>query len=253
MFGRNSVARSRRGRILSALAATLPTVVWAQWWGPYGHPMGPAPGIAAPPAPPSVSEFMSNPGPDATASRGGMAQTGDCGAPKAAATAYYVIGPGMAVQIVHPPSTAPCPKVTAPGAVGAADRGASSPGTVSEQSETNTKLSDTEAESAATTVAARATASGEILVDGAGMTLYVTGSDQLNESSCYADCARNWPPATAPLDAETAGDLAVITRSDGTRQWTFKGRPLYRWAGDKQPGDTKGNGLANAWAVARPD
>ena len=106
---------------------------------------------------------------------------------------------------------------------------------------------------ATTTIAARETDQGGVLVDAAGMTLYVSGSDQAGESSCYADCARNWPPAAAPINAESQGTLAGIAREDGTRQWAYKGRPLYRWAGDKQPGDITGDGLGGAWAVARTD
>ncbi len=102
-----------------------------------------------------------------------------------------------------------------------------------------------------TEIASKETATGEILVDGAGMTLYVFGSDQAGRSFCYADCARNWPPALAPADAQDHGNLSVMARSDGRRQWAYKGQPLYRWAGDKRPGDMMGDGLGQAWAVAR--
>jgi predicted lipoprotein with Yx(FWY)xxD motif len=49
-----------------------------------------------------------------------------------------------------------------------------------------------------------------------------------------------------------AGDFGAITREDGKRQSTYKGAPLYYYAGDKAPGDALGQGLGNAWFVANP-
>lgn len=43
-----------------------------------------------------------------------------------------------------------------------------------------------------------------------------------------------------------------ITREDGKKQTTFRGYPLYYWAGDKAPGDTKGQGMKNVWYVIDP-
>jgi predicted lipoprotein with Yx(FWY)xxD motif len=39
------------------------------------------------------------------------------------------------------------------------------------------------------------------------------------------------------------GTLGVITRSDGTKQATWNGHPLYTYIGDTSPGQAKGNGL----------
>ncbi len=48
-------------------------------------------------------------------------------------------------------------------------------------------------------------------------------------------------------------DPATITRDDGSKQVTYKGLPLYRFAQDAAPGDTKGDGFANGlWAAAKP-
>jgi predicted lipoprotein with Yx(FWY)xxD motif len=38
------------------------------------------------------------------------------------------------------------------------------------------------------------------------------------------------------------GTLGVITRSDGSKQATWNGHPLYTYAGDTAPGMAKGNG-----------
>jgi predicted lipoprotein with Yx(FWY)xxD motif len=50
----------------------------------------------------------------------------------------------------------------------------------------------------------------------------------------------------------TEGDFGAITREDGKRQTTYKGWPLYYYAGDKAPGDVLGQGLGNVWFVANP-
>jgi hypothetical protein len=61
-----------------------------------------------------------------------------------------------------------------------------------------------------------------------------------------------WPLAAA-ADAKPMGDWTVVTRDDGSKQWAYKGKPLYSFAKDKMPGDTTGNGfLNNAWHIAKP-
>ena len=44
----------------------------------------------------------------------------------------------------------------------------------------------------------------------------------------------------------------MITRDDGSKQWAYKGKPLYTWAKDTKPGDKTGDGFNNAWRVAKP-
>jgi predicted lipoprotein with Yx(FWY)xxD motif len=46
--------------------------------------------------------------------------------------------------------------------------------------------------------------------------------------------------------------LTIIDRPDGTYQVANNGMPLYRWQGDKSPGDTTGNGVGGVWSVAKP-
>jgi predicted lipoprotein with Yx(FWY)xxD motif len=98
---------------------------------------------------------------------------------------------------------------------------------------------------------------GSILTDGQGMTLYVFKNDTPGVSNCNDTCAQTWLPLTAATGQQPSagtgvtGTLAVITRSDGTSQITFNDMPLYRFTGDKQPGDTNGQGMANGlWSVA---
>jgi len=97
---------------------------------------------------------------------------------------------------------------------------------------------------------------GNILTDSQGMTLYIFKNDTPGTSNCNGTCAQNWLPLTAAAGQQpvagtgVAGTLAVIARSDGTSQITYNDMPLYRFQGDKQPGDTNGQGMANGlWSV----
>jgi predicted lipoprotein with Yx(FWY)xxD motif len=47
------------------------------------------------------------------------------------------------------------------------------------------------------------------------------------------------------------GDFVVVKRDDQSRQWAYKGRPLYRWAGDRKPGDSTGDGVGGVWHTAK--
>jgi predicted lipoprotein with Yx(FWY)xxD motif len=95
-------------------------------------------------------------------------------------------------------------------------------------------------------------AKGKVLVDAKGMTLYTFDKDNAGKSACNGPCATNWPPLMA-AGGTPSGDWSMITRDDGSRQWAYKGKPLYTWNKDTKPGDTTGDGFLNgAWHVARP-
>jgi predicted lipoprotein with Yx(FWY)xxD motif len=94
-------------------------------------------------------------------------------------------------------------------------------------------------------VAARGTDLGRVLVDGQGRTLYLFEKDMGGRSACSGACAAAWPPVTTggrPRAGEGArpGLLGTTARPDGGRQVTYAGHPLYRYAGDRRPGDTTG-------------
>lgn len=97
------------------------------------------------------------------------------------------------------------------------------------------------------------TAAGEVLADANGMTVYTYDKDAGGKSNCTGECAEYWPPVTAPADAQPTGDLTVIQRADGTRQWVDEGKPLYTYSVDKKPGDMKGDGFKGVWHVVKPD
>jgi predicted lipoprotein with Yx(FWY)xxD motif len=97
------------------------------------------------------------------------------------------------------------------------------------------------------------TTKGTILVDNQGMTLYTFDRDASgNESTCEGKCTERWTPLAAPADAQAKGDFTVITRSDGSKMWAYRYRPLYTSQFDKAPGDINGYDGANLWHIARP-
>jgi len=97
------------------------------------------------------------------------------------------------------------------------------------------------------------TAAGPILADSKGMTLYTFDNDKVaGKSACNGPCAQNWPPLTAEADAKAMGAWTVVTRDDGSKQWAYKGKPLYTFKNDAKAGDTTGNGFHNVWHVAKP-
>ena len=103
------------------------------------------------------------------------------------------------------------------------------------------------------TVSAVSSSLGTILADKTGRTLYLFEQDSGRKSACTGACAAGWPPLTAsgtPTAGSgiNAGMLATITRADGKSQVTYNGHPLYTFAGDSKPGDTKGEG-ANAFGA----
>jgi predicted lipoprotein with Yx(FWY)xxD motif len=85
------------------------------------------------------------------------------------------------------------------------------------------------------------------------MTLYTFDKDVTpGVSACTGGCMSNWPAATASPTDKPSGDWSLLPRADGAQQWAYKGHPLYRYAADKQAGDTKGDGFKEVWHIAKP-
>lgn len=103
----------------------------------------------------------------------------------------------------------------------------------------------------AATVSGHVLAQSKVLADKAGMTVYTFDKDSPGKSACYGDCAAAWPPVAAG-NMSGGADFSVISRDDGTRQVTYKGKPLYLFVGDKKPGDRTGDKLQNVWHVVAP-
>jgi len=93
---------------------------------------------------------------------------------------------------------------------------------------------------------------GGILTNAAGMSLYTFDKDTGGKSACTGACATNWPPMMAGPSDKASGDYSIISRDDGSKQWAYKGKPLYLWSKDQKPGDTTGDGRNNIWHLAKP-
>ncbi len=91
-----------------------------------------------------------------------------------------------------------------------------------------------------------------MLTGAKGLTLYVYDPDTDGKSVCNGTCATNWPPLAATADDKPVGSYTIVTRDDGTKQWAYKGKPLYYFKNDKQPMDMTGDGVAGKWHVAKP-
>ncbi len=93
-----------------------------------------------------------------------------------------------------------------------------------------------------------------VLIGPNGNTLYVFSKDVVGSgaSACYDQCAKNWPPLAVAPTAKPAGDYTILIRTDGARQWAYKGAPLYYFVKDSKPGDKTGDGVGGIWKAARP-
>jgi predicted lipoprotein with Yx(FWY)xxD motif len=102
---------------------------------------------------------------------------------------------------------------------------------------------------------------GKAVVDQEGWVLYRFDGDKAEpepKSNCDGDCAKVWPPSyTEDGKPEIKGidpdDVGVVTRADGTKQLTIGNWPMYRYAGDKKPGQWLGQNVGAKWFVANPD
>src|SRR5262245_32802643 len=93
-----------------------------------------------------------------------------------------------------------------------------------------------------------------VMTDAHGMTLYVFDRDMpgTGKSACNGPCAASWQPLKAQENERAEGDFSIINRDDGSKQWAYKGKPLYLWSKDQKPGDKTGDGINNVWHVAAP-
>jgi predicted lipoprotein with Yx(FWY)xxD motif len=84
-----------------------------------------------------------------------------------------------------------------------------------------------------------------VVTNAKGFTLYSFAPDTATTSKCNGACAQIWPPVTGPATAGAGvtGQLGTITRSDGSKQATYNGHPLYTYTADTAPGQANGNGI----------
>jgi predicted lipoprotein with Yx(FWY)xxD motif len=111
-----------------------------------------------------------------------------------------------------------------------------------------------------TVLSANSTAKlGTVVIDGLGWTLYRSDADSAtpSKSACTGSCAEEWPPVlmqagTPAYDGVDPGVVGTVPRDDGRRQVTIGGWPVYRHAGDSQPGAVDGQGAQGRWFAVTP-
>ena len=83
-----------------------------------------------------------------------------------------------------------------------------------------------------------------VVTNARGFTLYSFAPDTATASKCTGACAQIWPPVTGATAGQgVTGKLGNISRSDGSKQVTYNGHPLYTYTADTAPGQANGNGL----------
>lgn len=99
---------------------------------------------------------------------------------------------------------------------------------------------------------------GKIVVNGKGMSAYYFDMDKANSgvSVCSGECAANWPAITSSTKKASVsgirGKIGTIAIKDGGFQVTINGRPIYTFAFDTAPGQTRGQGSQGVWYVIAP-
>ncbi|MCH8550922.1 MAG: hypothetical protein LAT62_03230 [Natronospirillum sp.] len=103
-------------------------------------------------------------------------------------------------------------------------------------------------------LASRQTPLGLVWTDDSAMTLYTYSRDRPESSACTGECAVQFPPHVAEARHRQfpPEGFSVITRPDGRLQWAYESRPLYRYSGDREPGELTGHGRDDRWWVAQP-
>ncbi|MFJ6197031.1 hypothetical protein [Micromonospora sp. NPDC092111] len=100
---------------------------------------------------------------------------------------------------------------------------------------------------------------GNVVLDQDGFILYRFDKDSADppSSNCVDKCAQVWPPALTDGNPQLQGvsddKVGTVTRQDGTRQITIGGWPVYRYIGDKKPGQWKGQAVGGTWFVVDPN
>lgn len=111
---------------------------------------------------------------------------------------------------------------------------------------------------AAITISTAKGKGGTYLTGSDGRAVYLWVADSGGKSACSGACAKVWPPVEGTPSGGTgvtASNLGTITRSDGSKQVTYNGHPLYYFIADKSAGATKGqgsNGFGAKWWLVAP-
>jgi predicted lipoprotein with Yx(FWY)xxD motif len=121
-----------------------------------------------------------------------------------------------------------------------------------------TSSSGSSASATAVSISTAKGADGTYLTGASGRALYLWVADSKGKSNCSGACASAWPPLIVTGTPTVSGgvmsaQLGTTTRSNGSKQVTYNGHPLYYFAGDSGSGTTNGQGSddfgADWWLV----
>ncbi len=92
------------------------------------------------------------------------------------------------------------------------------------------------------------------------LTVYMFVADHGSTSTCYGACATAWPPVITTGTPKAQGGaiaakIGTITRSEGAKQVTYAGRPLYYYTPDSSESAISGQGVNSfgaLWWVMSP-
>ena len=104
--------------------------------------------------------------------------------------------------------------------------------------------------------AVKTMSTGRLLVTAQGMSVYSADTDTATRSACEGACTDTWIPLLAPTLSRPHGEWSVIERAPGVKQWTFRGKPLYRHALDSGAHRMMGSdvsGWHNVYTQRAPD
>lgn len=96
---------------------------------------------------------------------------------------------------------------------------------------------------------------GRLLTTSKGYSVYSYEKDTPSRSNCIGACLDDWEPILAPDAASASGDWSKLVRPGGQNQWVFRGKPLYRYLQDTNPGSYDGGDVAgwkNVFVQAGP-
>jgi predicted lipoprotein with Yx(FWY)xxD motif len=96
---------------------------------------------------------------------------------------------------------------------------------------------------------------GYVLAEANHQVVYTYSKDKKDgKPTCTGACAATWLPATGTPQAGPAdvfsGQFGLVTRSNGVKQITYNGLPLYLLK-DAKPLATTGNGQGGVWHVVK--
>lgn len=101
---------------------------------------------------------------------------------------------------------------------------------------------------------------GTLITGANNRSLYILKADEQStsahdkSSTCNGACAAVWPPVLASTTPTVSGKanaslIGLTKRSDGTKQVTYNGLPLYYYAADTKAGQASGNHLKDTFGL----